>query len=78
MDEFTKKSTAGMDPKVVKQAERMIDKSPELKRIRSIKDGMAYSEINTGVNSQQYKNNYDKIQWNTDPDRKSYIKKKDE
>ena len=24
---------------------------------------MAYSEINSGVNDQQYKDNYDKIEW---------------
>jgi uncharacterized protein YfeS len=66
MDEFTRKSTAHMDQKLVKQAIKAIDKSPELKKIRSIKDGMAYSEINTGVNDQQYKDNYDKITWNKD------------
>jgi len=66
MDEFTRKSTAHMDQKLVKQAIKAIDKSPELKKIRSIKDGMQYSEINTGVNDQQYKDNYDKITWNKD------------
>ena len=66
MDEFTRKSTAHMDQKLVKQAIKAIDKSPELKKIRSIKDGMAYSEINSGVNDQQYKDNYDKITWNKD------------
>jgi hypothetical protein len=55
-----------MDQKLVKQAIKAIDKSPELKKIRSIKDGMAYSEINTGVNDQQYKDNYDNIKWNKD------------
>jgi len=63
MDEFTRKSTQHMDQKLVKQAIKAIDKSPELKKIRSIKDGMSYSEINTGVNDQQYKDNYDKIEW---------------
>lgn len=66
MDEFTRKSTQHMDQKLVKQAIKAIDKSPELKKIRSIKDGMAYSEINTGVNDQQYKDNYDNIKWNKD------------
>lgn len=66
MDEFTRKSTQHMDQKLVKQAIKAIDKSPELKKIRSIKDGMAYSEINSGVNDQQYKDNYDKIKWNKD------------
>jgi len=66
MDEFTRKSTQHMDQKLVKQAIKAIDKSPELKKIRSIKDGMSYSEINSGVNDQQYKDNYDKITWNKD------------
>tara|TARA_R100001463_G_scaffold119477_2_gene175332 strand:+ start:2208 stop:2474 length:267 start_codon:yes stop_codon:yes gene_type:complete len=69
MDEFTRKSTAHMDQKLVKQAIKAIDKSPELKKIRSIKDGMQYSEINTGVNDQQYKDNYDKIKWTKDKDK---------
>ncbi len=66
MDEFTRKSTQHMDQKLVKQAIKAIDKSPELKKIRSIKDGMSYSEINSGVNDQQYKDNYDKITWTKD------------
>jgi len=66
MDEFTRKSTQHMDQKLVKQAIKAIDKSPELKKIRSIKDGMSYSEINSGVNDQQYKDNYDNIKWNKD------------
>jgi len=66
MDEFTKRSTAHMDPAVVKKAVSIIDKNPELKKIRSIKDGMSYSEINSGVNDQQYKDNYDKIKWTKD------------
>tara|TARA_R110002153_G_scaffold158317_1_gene310378 strand:+ start:83 stop:319 length:237 start_codon:yes stop_codon:yes gene_type:complete len=78
MDEFTKKSTEKFDKATVKEAVKFIDKHPELKKIRSIKDGESYSEINSGVNSEQYKDNYDKIEWNTDPDRKSYIKKKDD
>ena len=66
MDEFTKKAVEGYDKSVVRQAERIIDKSPQMKKIRSIKDGEKYSEINTGVNDQQYKDNYDKITWNKD------------
>ena len=63
MDDFTKKSVEKFDKSTVRQAERLIDKSPELKRIRSIKDGLKPSEITTGVNDQQYKDNYDKIKW---------------
>ena len=68
MDEFTRKTNegSGIDKKILKQAERIIDKTPGFKTIRSIKDGMKYSEINSGVNCQQYKDNYDKITWNTD------------
>ncbi len=69
MDEFTRKSTQHMDQKLVKQAIKAIDKSPELKKIRSIKDGMSYSEINTGVNDQAYKDGYDNIKW-TKPEKK--------
>ena len=63
MDDFKKKSMDKFSKATVKQAEKLVDKSPELKRIRSIKDGMSYSEINSGVNDQQYKENYDKIEW---------------
>lgn len=66
MDDFTKKSTERFDKSIVRQAEKFIDKSPELKKVRSIKDGMSYSEINSGVNDQQYKDNYDKIKWTKD------------
>jgi len=68
MDDFTRNSTegSGIDKKIIKQAEKIIDKTPGFKEIRSIKDGMKYSEINSGVNCQQYKDNYDKITWNKD------------
>ena len=66
MDEFTKKQVEGMDKRVVKQAEKIIDKNPAFKQIRSIKDGEKYSLINSGVNCQEYKDNYDKITWNKD------------
>ena len=68
MDEFTRNSSegSGIDKKILKQAEKIIDKTPGFKEIRSIKDGMKYSEINSGVNCQQYKDNYDKITWNKD------------
>ena len=73
MDEFTKKSVEGFDKRVVKQAERIIDKTPGFKKIRSIKDGEKYSEINSGVNDPQYKENYDKIKWSKNKDKKSFI-----
>lgn len=63
MDSFDKKATEKFDKSTIRAAEKLIGKSKELKKIRSIKDGMAYSEINSGVNDQQYKDNYDKIDW---------------
>lgn len=72
MDDFTKKSTEHMDPAVVKKAVKFIDKSPELKKVRSIKDGLSYSEINSGVNDPQYKENYDKIKWTQRNEKKSF------
>ena len=62
-DDFTKKALEGFDKKTQRDAMKLVDKSPELKRIRSIKDGLKPSEITTGVNDQQYKDNYDKIKW---------------
>jgi len=72
MDEFTKKSLQGFDKSVIKQAEKIIDKNPEFKAIRSIKDGEKYSEINSGVNDPQYKENYDKIKWTKSNEKKSF------
>ena len=62
-DSFDKKITEKFSKSTVRQAEKLIDNSPELKRLRSIKDGLSSSEITTGVNDQQYKDNYDKINW---------------
>ena len=76
MDDFTKKSMGGFDKSTVKKAERLIDKSPELKRFRSIKDGLKPSEITTGVNDQQYKDNYDKIKWSKNKNKKPGFKLK--
>ena len=76
MDDFTKKSMGGFDKSTVKKAERLIDKSPELKRLRSIKDGLKPSEITTGVNDQQYKDNYDKIKWSKNKNKKPGFKLK--
>ena len=72
MDDFTKKSVEKFDKATVKQAEKLIDQNPEFKKIRSIKDGVAYSGISTGHNDPQYKENYDKIKWNKSTDKKSF------
>jgi len=66
MDDFTKKSVEKFDKGTVRAAEKLIDSSPELKKIRSIKDGLKPSEITTGVNDAQYKAGYDNIKWSKD------------
>jgi len=66
MDDFTKKSVEKFDKGTVRAAEKLIDRSPELKKIRSIKDGLKPSEITTGVNDAQYKAGYDNIKWSKD------------
>jgi len=72
MDDFTKKSVEKFDKGTVRAAEKLIDSSPELKKIRSIKDGLKPSEITTGVNDQQYKDNYDKIKWGKNKSKPSF------
>ena len=72
MDDFTKKSVEKFDKTTVRAAEKLIDRSPELKKIRSIKDGLKPSEITTGVNDQQYKDNYDKIEWSKNKAKPSF------
>ena len=61
MDDFTKKSVSKFDKATVKKAEKLIDQSPELKKIRSIKDGVPYSGITTGHNDQAYKDGWERI-----------------
>jgi hypothetical protein len=72
MDDFTKKSVEKFDKSTVRAAEKLIDRSPELKKIRSIKDGLKPTEITTGVNDQQYKDNYDKIEWSKNKAKPSF------
>ena len=43
--------------------ERIIDKSPFLKKMRSQSQGESYTEIKTQVASDQYRANFDKIDW---------------
>lgn len=47
-------------------AKKIVDKSPQLKKLKSAQHGEKYSEISTGVNDEQYKAGYDKIKWNKD------------
>ena len=44
--------------------EKLISTNPTLRRARDISEGLKPSSgITTGVNDQQYKDNYDKIEW---------------
>jgi hypothetical protein len=50
-----------------KKTEKTITKNPTLRRVRDIAEGFKPgSTISTGVNDEQYKENYDKIKWNKD------------
>ena len=72
-DSFDKKATERFDKSTVRQAEKLIDSSPELKRIRAIKDGVSQADITTGYADPQYKANYDKIDFSKkDPAKRTY------
>lgn len=43
--------------------ERIIDKSPWLKKMRSQSQGERYTEIKTQVATESYRSNFDKIDW---------------
>lgn len=70
-DSFDKKSVEKFDKSTVRQAEKLIDSSAELKRIRSIKDGIKpfYGQTHGGKGSaprtntfsDQYQDNFDRI-----------------
>lgn len=49
-----------------KSLEKIVHKTPFLKKMRAQSHGEKYNEIVSADNSQQYKDNYDKIQWNKD------------
>ena len=47
-----------------KKNESIINKNPTLRKMRDTAEGFKPgSTISTGVNDQQYKDNFDKIQW---------------
>ncbi len=48
---------------IQKQAKAIVDKNPRLKALKSHSEGEKYSEINSGINDQAYKDGYDKIKW---------------
>ena len=70
-DSFDKKSVEKFDKSTVRQAEKLIDSSAELKRIRSIKDGIKpfYGQTHGGKGSaprtntfsDEYQDNFDRI-----------------
>jgi hypothetical protein len=70
-DSFDKKSVEKFDKATVRQAEKLIDSSAELKRIRSIKDGIKpfYGQTHGGKGSaprtntfsDEYQDNFDRI-----------------
>ena len=76
IDKDDKKIAENFSKSTVRQAEKLIDSSNELKRIRSIKDGLSHSDIHSGVNDQQYKDNYDKIDWSSTRNKKHNYKLK--
>jgi hypothetical protein len=63
-----------MDKKTAdKLAKKIVDKSPELKKLKSAQHGEKYSEIQSGDNSEEYKAGYDKIDWGKrDTSKKKY------
>lgn len=70
-DSFDKKSVEKFDKSTVRQAEKLIDSSAELKAARSIKDGLKpfYGQTHGGKGSaprtntfsDQYQDNFDRI-----------------
>ena len=52
-----------IDKDIQKQAKAIVDKNPRLRALKSHSEGEKYSEINSGVNDQAYKDGYDKINW---------------
>ena len=72
------------DDNIRKQAKAIVDKSPELKRAKDISEGgtgKSFGSWSGGKGSarriedeQQYKNNYDKIDWGKKPKAKFRIK----
>lgn len=55
------------DPKSSKgkKLEKIVSHNPFLKKMRAQSRGEKYSEIVSGDNSEEYKANYDKIDWGT-------------
>lgn len=62
-----KKATERFSKSTVKQAEKLIDSSPQLRAARDVSNGFKPgSGISTGASDPQYKENYDKITWTKD------------
>jgi len=55
--------------------DNIVNKTPYLKKIKDESNGLKYKgDFNTGVPDQQYKDNYDKIDWGKKPKPKFKIK----
>ena len=53
-----------------KKNEKLISKHPTLRAARDVSEGFTPSSgISSGVNDEQYKAGYDKINWNKDKDK---------
>ncbi len=62
-----KNATERFSKSTVKQAEKLIDSSPDLRAARDISNGFKpTSGISTGANDPQYKAGYDNIKWSKD------------
>ena len=56
-----------------KKLEKIVSHNPFLKKMRAQSRGEKYSEIVSGDNSEEYKANYDKIDWSgVRPEKKNY------
>jgi hypothetical protein len=56
-----------------KKNEKLISKHPTLRAARDVTEGFTPgSGISTGVNDQQYKDNYDKIEWGKNKKKPSF------
>jgi hypothetical protein len=54
--------------------EKLINNNSKLRRMRDIGEGFKPgSGISTGANDEQYKEGYDKINWNTDKPKPKFI-----
>ena len=64
---------AQLQKKYKNQFDSIINKTPFLKKLKDGSNGLKHSDITTGTTSQEYKDNYDQIDWGKKLDKpKSY------